>query len=129
MGMHQTLVTARYPEPKEQYPFMPLTQTRFVSQQEIKSAVQRVESLFAQDVDHINYSLEENWIGAPSVFFRVVVRDEAAPMGRLLELSDRISMSLLNEAKTDEMGLYSYFDFRSVSEQLKLDRKSTRLNS
>ena len=118
--MHQTLVTARYPEPKEQDPFMPLTQTRFVSQQEIKSAVQRVESLFAQDVDHINYSLEENWIGAPSVFFRVVVRDEAAPMGRLLELSDRISMSLLNEAKTDEMGLYSYFDFRSVSEQAKL---------
>jgi hypothetical protein len=49
-----------------------------VQEQEIDSAVHRVESKFAQDVHHIRYSFEENWIGAPSVFFRIVVRDEAS---------------------------------------------------
>jgi hypothetical protein len=99
---------------------MALTATGFVNQKEIKSAVQQVESKFAQEVHHIRYNLGENWIGAPSIFFRVVVRDEAAGIDHLLELSERISISLMNEARTDENGLYAYFDFTSVSEQAKL---------
>jgi len=94
--------------------------TAFVHPQEIKSAVQRVESRFAQQVDHINFSFGEDWTGAPSIFFRVVVRDEASPIDRLLALSEEVSISLMNEAKTDEIGLRAYFDFRSVAEQAKL---------
>jgi hypothetical protein len=48
---------------------MALTTSSSVQEQEIDSAVHRVESKFAQDVHHIRYSFEENWIGAPSVFF------------------------------------------------------------
>jgi hypothetical protein len=92
----------------------------FVNQQEIKSAVQRVESKFAREVHHIRYNLGENWIGAPSIFFWVVVRDEASRRDLLLELSEKVSISLMNEARTDENGLYAYFDFMSVSEQAKL---------
>jgi hypothetical protein len=99
---------------------MPLTPTGYVHQQEIKSAIQRVESRFAQQVDHINYSFGENLIGAPSIFFRAVVRDEASQTDRLLELAEQVAISLMNEAKTDENGLYAYFDFRSVAEQAKL---------
>jgi hypothetical protein len=39
---------------------------------------------------------------------------------QLYELSNKVSISLMNEAKTDESGLYAYFDFRSMSEQAKL---------
>jgi len=99
---------------------MPLTPTGFVHQQEIKSAIQRVESRFAQQVDHINFNFGEDWTGEPSIFFRVVVRDEAAPIDRLLPLSEQVSISLMNEAKTYENGLRAYFDFRSVAEQAKL---------
>jgi hypothetical protein len=99
---------------------MALTPIGYVNQQEIKSAIQRVESRFAQEVDHINYSFGENLFGAPSIFFRVVVRDEASQMDRLRELARQVSILLMNEARTDENGLYAYFDFRSVSEQAKL---------
>jgi hypothetical protein len=100
---------------------MALTTSSSVQEQEIDSAVHRVESKFAQDVHHIRYSFEENWIGAPSVLFRIVVRDEASRGDhQLYELSNKVSISLLNEAKTDENGLYAYFDFRSMSEQAKL---------
>jgi hypothetical protein len=103
---------------------MPLTPAGFVHQAEIESAIQRVENRFAQQVDHINYSLGENWIGAPSIFFRVVVRDEASQMDRLRELARQVSISLMNEAKTDENGLSAYFDFRSAAEQAKLQEKA-----
>jgi|HubBroStandDraft_1064217.scaffolds.fasta_scaffold948216_1 hypothetical protein len=99
---------------------MALMPTGFVHQQEIKFAIERVQSRFAQQVDHINYSFGENWSGEPSIFFRVVVRDEASPIDRLLELADQVSISLMNEAKTDENGLYAYFDFRSMAEQARL---------
>jgi len=100
---------------------MALTTSSSVQEQEIDSAVHRVESKFAKEVDHIRYSLGENWVGAPSIFFRVVVRDEASRGDHeLYELSNKVSISLMNEAKTDENGLYAYFDFRSMSEQAKL---------
>jgi hypothetical protein len=99
---------------------MTLTTAIVAHQQEIKSGVKRVESKFAQQVDHIRFNLGENWIGAPSVFFRVVVRDEASRIDILRELAQQVSISLMNEAKTDENGLYAYFDFRSMSEQTKL---------
>ena len=99
---------------------MPLTPTGFVHQQEIKSAIQSVESRFAQQVHHINFSFGEDWTGAPSIFFRVVVRDEASQIDRLGELAEQVSISLMNGAKTDENGLRAYFDFRSVAEQAKL---------
>jgi hypothetical protein len=99
---------------------MALMTASSVHQQEIDSAVHRVESKFAQAVDHIRYNLGENWIGAPSIFFRVVVRDEASRRDLLLELSEKVSISLMNEAKTDENGLYAYFDFMSMSEQARI---------
>jgi hypothetical protein len=99
---------------------MALMPTGFVHQQEIKSAIERVQSKFAQDVDHINYSFGENWTGEPSIFFRVVLREEGIPMDRLGELAERVSIFLMNEARTDEIGLHAYFDFRSVAEQAKL---------
>jgi hypothetical protein len=48
------------------------------------------------------------------------VRDEASRIDILRELAQQVSISLMNEAKTDENGLYAYFDFRSMSEQTKL---------
>ena len=38
----------------------------------------------------------------------------------LRELAQRLAITLMNEARTDENGLHAYFDFRSLSEQQKL---------
>jgi hypothetical protein len=107
---------------------MAVTPTRFTHSEEICSAVQRVEVRFADQVDHINFSFGLNWIGAPSIFFRVVVRDEASGINDLRELAQEISICLMNEARTDENDLYAYFDFRSAGEQAKLQEPAWALS-
>jgi hypothetical protein len=99
---------------------MIFTRAGLVNQGEIETAVRKVEKEFAPDVVHINHSFGEDVVEAPAVFFRILVRDEAAPIARLKELAERISITLRNEARTDENDLHAYFNFRSVSEQREL---------
>jgi hypothetical protein len=99
---------------------MALTASGFVHPRAIDSAVRSVEDRFSSQIARIGHSFGEDATGFPSIFFRVLVRDEAAPAVRLRELAQRLAVELMNEAKTDENGLHAYFDFRSVSEQAKL---------
>lgn len=99
---------------------MALTASGFVHQSAIDSAVRNVENSFASKVARIGYSLGEDAIGSPSIYVRVLVRDEAAPLAHLRELAQNLSIALMNEVKTDENGLHAYFNFRSVSEQEQL---------
>ena len=99
---------------------MAFTATGFVHQAAINSAVLKVEKSFSGQVVRIGHSFGEDATGAPAIFFRVLVRDEAAPKAILRDLAQRLAISLMNEARTDENGLHAYFDFRSLSEQHKL---------
>jgi len=91
-----------------------------VNEAEIESAVRKVEKDFEPEVDRIRYSFGEDHLDAPAVFFRIVVRDEARPITHLMDLAQRISITLMNEARTDENDLHAYFRYRSVSEQQQL---------
>jgi len=97
-----------------------LTATGYVNQREIDSAVRAVESAFSSQVVRISHSFGEDNTGSPSIFFRVLVRDEAAPVAHLRELARQLAIALMNGARTDENGLHAYFNYRSVSEQEKL---------
>jgi hypothetical protein len=99
---------------------MALTAPHFVHQGAINSAIRKVEKSFSPQVVRIGHSFGEDATGAPAVFFRVLVRDDAAPTAILRELAQRLAIDLMNEARTDENGLHAYFDFRSLSEQQKL---------
>jgi hypothetical protein len=100
---------------------MALTVAGFVNQAAIDSAVRKVEDLFAPQVVRIQYTLENNHYGDPSITFRVLVTDDAAhDIDQLYELSEKISHTLINEAQTHEIGLQAYFSYRTVSEQEKL---------
>ena len=92
----------------------------FVHQDAINSAVNSVEKRFSPQVVRIGHSFGEDATGALAVFFRVLVRDDAASKAILRELAQRLAITLMNEARTDENGLHAYFDFRSLSEQQKL---------
>jgi hypothetical protein len=87
---------------------------------EIKSAVLKVEKDFSPQVVRIVHSFEEDSLGAPAVYFRILVRDEDAPIAILGVLAQRISLALMNDARTHENGLHAYFNYRTVSEQQKL---------
>jgi hypothetical protein len=84
---------------------MIFTRAGLVNQSEIETAVRKVEKEFAPNVVNINHSFGEDVVEAPAVFFRILVRDEAAPIARLKGLAQRISLALMNEAKTDENDL------------------------
>ncbi len=99
---------------------MVLTATGFVNKRAIDSAVRRVEAAFAPQVVRISHFFREDSAGEPSVYFRVLVRDEAAPVERLVGLSRRLAVALMDEIRIDENGLRTYFEFRSVSEQDRL---------
>jgi hypothetical protein len=58
---------------------MPFVPAAFVHQRALDSAVRDVENLFCPQVVRIRHSFGEDASGAPSVFFRILVRDEAAP--------------------------------------------------
>ncbi len=99
---------------------MPFVPTALIHQRALDSAIRNVENSFSSQVVHIRRSFGEDASGAPSIFFRVLVRDEAARLVNLREFAQRISIALMNAAGTDENGLHAYFDFRSVSEQARL---------
>jgi len=101
-------------------PLTPLIPPEILYKKEIQSGIRRVERQFAEQIDHIACSFGDNSFGEPSVYFWVVVNDEAAAIDLLEPLSTEVITALIKEATTDEIGLHAYADFRSVSEQAKL---------
>jgi hypothetical protein len=66
------------------------------------------------------YSFAEDWQGNVSLFFRIVIADAAAAPTRLRNTTQRSIEKILREVKADELGLQTYFNFRSKSEQAEL---------
>ena len=93
-----------------------------VDQRAISAAVREVEKAFAPQVVRIGHSYGEDWAGYPAIYFRVLVRDEAAkPATRLHEeVAKPLSLALRNADAIDKSDLHAYFFFRTVSEQEKL---------
>jgi hypothetical protein len=96
---------------------VPIAQPGLVDQSEIKKAVRRAERALAPDVIRIMYSFTVDWTGEQSLFFRVLISDRASAPNRLRETTQRITARVLQEIKTEELGLQTYFNFRSKSEQ------------
>jgi len=100
---------------------MALTAPGYVNKAEIEAGVRAVERTFASEVVRIVYSFGEDITETPTLFFRIIVTDDAAePISRLMDLVRRVPIALMNEVRTFENGLHSTFSFRTVSEQQKL---------
>lgn len=95
-------------------PYVPIG---FVNQQDIDAAVQRAANALAPTVVRIRYDFGTDWTGDPSIFFRIVLADEAAKRPKLSDLAQTVELILLREVKAEEQGLNAYFNYRSLSEQ------------
>ena len=100
--------------------FVAIVASGLISPRKITAGVERAARALSADVVRIRYDIGTDWIGTPSVFFRIILTDNASKPENLREVAQRISLKLMNEAKTDESGLHAYFNFRSRSEQAKL---------
>lgn len=99
---------------------VPIVPSAWIHQSKIDSAVKRAERVLKPDVVRIRYSFAPDWIGEQSIFFRIVLSDEASRQDRLSDTAQRVSLALVREVHTEEMGLHAYFNFRSQSEQAQL---------
>jgi hypothetical protein len=96
---------------------VPTVPRGLVDQSKIRAGVQRAERALAPNVVRIMYSFAEDVQANISLFFRIVISDQAAAPTRLRETTERIIAKILREIKAEELGLQTYFNFRSRSEQ------------
>jgi hypothetical protein len=99
---------------------VPIVPRGLVDQGRIRAGVQRAERALAPDVIRIIYSFAEDVQGNISLFFRIVISDAGSTPARLRETTQRIIAKVLYEIKAEELGLQTYFNFRSKSEQAML---------
>jgi|SRR5579864_4352851 len=99
---------------------VPIVPRGIVDQEKIRAGARRAERALAPDVIRIMYSFAEDWQENISLFFRIVISDQAASPARLRETTEGIIAKVLREIKAHELGLQTYFNFRSESEQAML---------
>jgi len=99
---------------------VPIVPRGLVDQAKIRAGVQRAERDLAPDVIRIMHSFAEDVQGNLSLFFRIVISDHAAAPARLRETTQKIVAKVWHEIQSEELGLQTYFNFRSKSEQAAL---------
>lgn len=81
--------------------------------EEVSRALRKVPS----DVVRVNYNVGTDSTDDPSIFFRIVLTDEASREDKLLASAKRVSRIISDEIEPYERwGLIPYFSFRSKSE-------------
>lgn len=100
--------------------YLPAAITR---QDQIDVAVDQVATELSPDVVRIRYDIGEDWSGQWSIFFRIVLTDEAAKR-RLRDIATKVVWGLANRLDFPGMGVFPYHNFRSVSEQAKLQEEA-----
>ena len=86
--------------------------------EEIASAIGKL----GKDVVRVRYSFGEDSTGDPAVYYKVTLRDSASRDKKIGPVSFRI-MRILDEDLhlIEEWGLLAYFNFRSQSDQERLN--------
>ena len=87
-------------------------------QAELAKAIEEIKPMLGTDVVRLTYKLEEDWSGDPSIFFRVVLSDQASSRSEMLAATRRIESLIVEHLRPlEEWGLLHYFNYRSPAEQ------------
>ena len=108
---------ARYAGLRETNATVAYVMRAVVDQAKLARAVEKARRALAPDVVRIRFDLGNDWTGDPSIFFKIVLSDEASDESKLREITNNIERRILTGTNPDELGLNWYFNFRSLSEQ------------
>jgi len=100
---------------------MPIVPSVFIRQGEVREALKRAEDALKPDVIRIRANLGSDWTDEPAIFFRVLLSDTASQPNNLQMVAQRAATRIIDEVKADDSGFHAYFNFRSESEQAKLN--------
>src|SRR5258708_3231404 len=90
----------------------------YANQAEFGTAVSEIERQFQPQIIYVRYSFGNDWTGEPSVFFRVLLSDEASRIERLRNISVQFEDAIEEQLEPREKwGVLPYFNYRSASEQ------------
>jgi hypothetical protein len=97
--------------------------TAFAQQARFQAVVARVAKDLAPHVVNIIPTLGNDWSGEPAVFFMVILADFASRRDQLLSISNRVEQAIIEQVQPlEQWGVLPYFNFRSQSEQARLDQ-------
>ena len=97
--------------------------TAFAQQARFQAAVARAAQRLAPNVVSIIPTLGNDWSGEPAVFFMVILADTASRRDRLLKISNQVEQTIVQKVQPlEQWGVLPYFNFRSQSEQAKLNQ-------
>jgi hypothetical protein len=88
-----------------------------VHQPKIEKGLKKIVRALKPDVVRIRYSFEDNFMGEPSVYFRVVLSDEAAEYHHLHANAQRVRRMVSDVIDPRALGLEWYLNVRSLAEQ------------
>lgn len=95
----------------------------FTQQARFQAAVERAARRLSPHVVSVIPTLGNDWQGEPAVFFMVILEDAASRGDQLLNTSNQVSESIVQEVQPlERWGVLPYFNFRSQSEQAKLNQ-------
>ena len=96
--------------------------TAFAKQARFQAAVARAAQRLAPHVVNIIPTLGNAWSGEPAVFFMVILADAATRREQLLNITNLVSETIVQQVQPlEQWGVLPYFNFRSQSEQAKLN--------
>lgn len=88
---------------------------------EFEKAFRDIVSRLGPNVVHVRYSFGNDWTGEPSVFFKIVLSDDASARGRLFDVTNQIATTIVREVEPmEQWGVLPYFNYRSRTEQAEL---------
>jgi hypothetical protein len=95
-----------------------------LNEPQIRSAVDQVVTELADDVVHIRYDIGLDWTGDRSIFFRVLLKNQASRGKRLPKATSRASDLLREKMRAIPLDLLVYTSFRSQKEQESMPEKA-----
>jgi hypothetical protein len=95
----------------------------FAEQDRFQLAIARTAQRLAPHVVSITPTLGDDWSGEPAVFLMVILTDAASQRDQLLNVSNQVSQAIVQQVQPlEQWGVLPYFNFRSQSEQAKLNQ-------
>jgi hypothetical protein len=92
--------------------------TGLVDQKQLAEHIAKAITKLGKEAVRVRYSVGPDSTGEPSIFFRVVLTEDASKEEKLVDVTDRIASVLFDEIRPyEKWGLLPYFNFRSESEQ------------
>jgi hypothetical protein len=97
---------------------MPMVSTGYVHYGHLDAIVKEASALLGPEVLHVTHRRGPDSTDEPSIFFRIILTDEAMREDTVMDVTRQVAEVLLKAVRPlEDWGLRPYFNYRSKSDQ------------